>query len=208
MTGSVAATDGGAASVTVTGLNVDLTAPTVTVKGVTSGAKFAGPLTSAITCASTDALSGPAAPCTVAVTKLTGAKTPFWVTTWRYTARGADAAGNTRTVTGTYSTGSIFVAGAAPGLFGSSRVKPGSLVTLKVAIPATKAPRLYVPVKAGATRTAVPTTPSVLLTRAKDGTWVTTIRITKAQAQLSRYWVVGVKLVGETKVRTLLLDTR
>ena len=116
-------------------------------------------------------------------------------------------AGNTTTVTGTYATGSIYLVGAPPGAAGS-RVKPGKVVTLKVAIPVAKAPRLYLPVPAGARRAAVPTKAGALLVRARDRSWVTTVRLTAAQAKASRYWVVGVKLPGERKVRTLLIDTR
>jgi hypothetical protein len=141
------------------------------------------------------------------VSKVAAAKAPAWVTTWRFTATGHDVAGNTTTVTGTYTTGSIYLVGAPPGAAGS-RVKPGKVVTLKVAIPVAKAPRLFLPVPAGARRTAVPTTPGALLVRARDGSWVATVRLTATQAKSSRYWVVGVKLPGERKVRTLLIDTR
>ena len=85
---TINATDGGAATATVSGINIDLVAPTVAISGPTNGGVYRGfaPTTK---CVATDALSGVAS-CTLA-SSTSGQK----VTT---TATATDKAGNVRRV--------------------------------------------------------------------------------------------------------------
>jgi Bacterial Ig-like domain (group 3)/Right handed beta helix region len=95
VTATVTAADGGAASVTVSPINIDRDKPTVTVKGVISGHTY----TKAphLTCSGHDTLSGIGS-CTLAqhVVKIAHLK----VVT--YTATATDRAGNTATSSGKY----------------------------------------------------------------------------------------------------------
>ncbi len=87
VTRTVTATDGGMATVAVGGLNIDRTAPTVKVAGVTSGARYFAASPSA-RCAGTDRLSGLAS-CTIRKQRSGQVET--------ITATAVDRAGNTAT---------------------------------------------------------------------------------------------------------------
>ncbi len=101
VTRTISAVNGGAATVTVR-INIDLTPPTVSVTGVRNGeVRYGWP--PVVRCAGADKLSGIAS-CTL-TRKTSGTRT-----TYRATA--ADRAGNTRTITGSYTTLPIFVYGA------------------------------------------------------------------------------------------------
>ncbi len=84
---SIAASDGGRAAITVSGLNIDTTAPTITITGVRPGATYSGTLPR-VNCVARDALSKVAS-CRIA--------TRTKRTTVRYTATAIDRAGNVRT---------------------------------------------------------------------------------------------------------------
>lgn len=98
-TGTVTAVDGGAASVTVTGIDIDTAGPVVKVTGVKNGKKYAGKRKPQPRCAASDALSGLAGACRVhqKVAKLTRAGIVM-----RYSVVARDVAGNVTTVVGRY----------------------------------------------------------------------------------------------------------
>ena len=120
VTRTISAVDGGAATVTVR-VNIDLTVPTVGVTGVRNGEVHYGwPPT--VRCAGVDTLSGIAA-CTL-TQQTSGTRT-----TYRATA--ADRAGNTRTITGSYTTLPTFVYGATYSN-GAFNVRAGAVYVLVV----------------------------------------------------------------------------
>jgi hypothetical protein len=92
---TVSATDGGAATAVVKGINIDLSKPTVKLTGVKSGHTYSTAPTIKVT--AKDALSGVASKHT-AKTK----STKHGVTTVHYTVTVKDKAGNIKTVKGTY----------------------------------------------------------------------------------------------------------
>jgi hypothetical protein len=99
---TIAAADGGVATVTISGINVDRTAPSVAVSGVKSKAAYGGKAPAA-RCVARDSLSGVAL-CTLS--KHThGAVTS-------YTATATDKAGNSTTIRGSYRTLSTYLLGA------------------------------------------------------------------------------------------------
>jgi hypothetical protein len=95
---TVSATDGGAATAVVKGINIDLSKPTVKLTGVKSGHTYSTAPTIKVT--AKDALSGVAS-------KHTAKKksTKHGVTTVHYTVTVKDKAGNVKTVKGTYKIG-------------------------------------------------------------------------------------------------------
>jgi hypothetical protein len=94
VTRSIAATDGGAATVTVSGINIDTVPPTVSISGPKSGAVYVGTAPAA-KCVASDALSGVAS-CTV-VTSAPSKQNKVTVT-----ATATDKAGNVRHTSLTY----------------------------------------------------------------------------------------------------------
>ena len=121
VTRTITATDGGADTVAVRGINIDKTSPRVHVKGVRDGAVYFGPAPKA-TCVATDALSGVAS-CTLRL------HTHGTRTTYRATA--TDRAGNTATVKGSYRTKGSTLQGV-PYRKGSFVIKTGHTYTLVV----------------------------------------------------------------------------
>jgi hypothetical protein len=93
---TIKATNGGTASVTVHGISIDHTAPTVKVSGVTNGGKYGRPGPS-VGCRASDALSG-VATCTLTQHSTTSGNK----TTVHATATAADQAGNVSTAHVTY----------------------------------------------------------------------------------------------------------
>jgi hypothetical protein len=88
---------GNTASATVSGIKIDVTKPTVTLKGIADGAIYTLGDVPTPSCAAEDTDSG-AAGCEVTAT----GGLPNGVGTFAYTAKARDAAGNTATVTGSY----------------------------------------------------------------------------------------------------------
>jgi hypothetical protein len=88
---TINADDGGTATVTVSGLDIDLDGPVVTIKGVKAGKTY--PKKQKPTCQGADALSG-LATCTITQAKF-GKK-------YVVTATATDQAGNVTTATLTY----------------------------------------------------------------------------------------------------------
>jgi hypothetical protein len=114
VTRTITATDGGAATVAVRGINIDETPPTVRVTGVRNGATYFGVVPVAH-CVARDGLSGVAS-CTIT------RHTHGTLTTYTATAR--DKAGNVATVSGSYRTLGITLTGA-PFRDGSFVVRTG-----------------------------------------------------------------------------------
>ncbi|MCG2802471.1 MAG: hypothetical protein L6311_10290, partial [Cellulomonas sp.] len=119
VTATVTATDGGTATASLTGLDVDGTAPTVTLDGVADGSVYFGRAPAA-TCTGTDALSG-IATCALSTATVSGRTT--------VTATATDTAGNTATATATYQVLTTYVRGATyrNGVF---EVKAGQRYTI------------------------------------------------------------------------------
>jgi hypothetical protein len=102
-TRTIMATDGGVATVTVGGINLDLAVPSVTVSGIKNNAQYGGKAPAAH-CVAHDSLSGVAS-CTI--TRHTrGSLTS-------YTATATDKAGNTAMARGSYRVLSIYVQGTS-----------------------------------------------------------------------------------------------
>jgi predicted secreted protein len=130
VTRTIMATDGGGATTSVSPINIDKTAPKVRVTGIKNGATYDGAVPTAH-CVAKDALSGVAA-CTLK-RHTSGTKT-----TYRATA--TDKAGNTTSITGSYTTLAISVEGATF-TKGAFNVKANHTYILFVT--ATKRPTYY-----------------------------------------------------------------
>ncbi|SHG49550.1 Putative Ig domain-containing protein [Jatrophihabitans endophyticus] len=179
VTRTIAAADGGMATVTVRGIDIDRSAPAVRVSGVRNGATYYGAAPTA-RCVGKDGLSG------VASCRLT--KRTSGVTT-RYRATVTDKAGNTRTVTGSYRTSGIVLAGTRF-TKGAWDVKPGKTYTIVVY--ANSRPRYY----DAAVYPKKPFKRDSAFHKAGKGRWtlgVTMDRIMRTHT----YWNLGVK-VGAT----------
>jgi len=103
---TITAQDGGMDTVTVNDIDIDQSAPIVTVGGVTNGGHYPSPGPKP-TCVGKDALSGIAS-CAVHTKKSGGAVT----TTVRYTVRAVDKAGNLTIKRGSYTVSGIGFKGA------------------------------------------------------------------------------------------------
>jgi hypothetical protein len=123
VTRTIAATDGGMATVTVQGINIDRILPRLKITGVRNGARYAASAPT-VRCASSDALSG------IASCRLTSrTRTNHGAERITWTATATDKAGNTRTATLT-----VTVAGFgfvnAPFSGGAYTVRRGHTYTL------------------------------------------------------------------------------
>lgn len=103
VTRTIAATDGGTATVATTGINIDKVAPSVRVTGVRNGATYTSSVPTA-RCAATDSISGVAS---CRLTRHTTGNRTVW------TATATDRAGNTRTTRSAYRTLPVYLDGAA-----------------------------------------------------------------------------------------------
>ncbi|MEV5001413.1 Ig-like domain-containing protein [Nocardioides sp. LML1-1-1.1] len=121
VTRTIMASDGGMATVVVSGLNLDQRAPSVRVTGIRSGATYAGRAPAA-RCVASDGLSG------VASCRITRRTVGERVT---YTATATDRAGNRASVRGTYRLPRIYLVGA-PFRNGAWQVRAGEAYTLVV----------------------------------------------------------------------------
>ncbi|MBI1378965.1 MAG: hypothetical protein GC157_16020 [Frankiales bacterium] len=101
VTRTIAATDGGMATVVVSPVNIDLRRPSVRVAGVRDGGVYRGQAP-AVRCVATDSLSG-VARCTI-TRRTSGDRTT-------YKATAVDRAGNVATVTGSYTVLKFYVQG-------------------------------------------------------------------------------------------------
>ena len=184
VTRDITAENGGTDSVTVSGIDIDQTAPDVTIAGIQDGARYLASLPQG-TCVSTDSGSGPG---TCTVTGMPQETDRVW--TYAYTAAALDLAGNATEATGVVT---VLKAGVAK----STSVKGVWAVTTKRAydlvVAAPSRVRL-VGVAPGHARHAGPHRPftrsgSVLGSKR----WVTSVRITAAMAE-HRVWTYTVKV--------------
>ncbi len=205
---TILAADGGHAAVHLTGLNIDLTRPSVAVHGVRAGHAFAGSPLGRFSCVASDRLAGPAS-CSVSVRRIIAPSAPRYVASWRFTAIGRDRAGHSTAVTGTYTTGSFGLSGLAAGRDGTIRVTPGSRYPLQARIGGRTAPRLYYARPAGHDRAAMPYQRGPLLRGDTTGVWSQTVTIPALGSITSRYWNIGIRTPdGRLHVLTLDLGPR
>jgi hypothetical protein len=102
---------GNSATVAMTGINIDRTAPAVSVTGVTDGAVYDLGAVPAAGCSTSDALSGVATPAVVAV----AGGTSHGVGLFTVTCAGAsDVAGNTGSATASYAVHYVFTGFMSP----------------------------------------------------------------------------------------------
>ncbi|HEY2272823.1 MAG TPA: hypothetical protein VGH30_08610, partial [Jatrophihabitantaceae bacterium] len=91
---TILAQDGGAASASLTGINIDQTKPKITIAGVIDGNTYVGTAPK-VRCLAQDQLSGINGPCKVKLKTDTAGMT-------HYTATATDKAGNVQTSAGSY----------------------------------------------------------------------------------------------------------
>jgi hypothetical protein len=179
VTRTVTATDGGAATVVVSPINIDKTPPKVRVSGVRNGATYNGVVPVAH-CVAKDPLSG------VASCHLT--QHTHGVTT-TFTATAKDRAGNKATVTGHYRILGISIEGASF-TGGAFNVKAGAAYTLVVH--GSTRPTYY-------DAAPFPTKPfrrdPHVFSAAGHDRW--TIGVTMVVLDSHKYWNIGVK-IGHT----------
>jgi alpha-tubulin suppressor-like RCC1 family protein len=182
---TIMATDGGAKTVTVSGINIDAIKPTVRVGGVIDGNSYLGNAPSA-RCLATDTLSG------LASCKLTKSPRANGVTGFKATA--TDKAGNMSTTSGTYRVFRNYVLeaiyDASSGAYLVHTATPYTLVAL-----ATHQPRYYKPVVFGHR----PKTAGGNLTRSGSQAhlkrWTRTVAFRKT-LKTHRYWTIGLRING------------
>ncbi len=97
-TGTATDNAGNSATATVADVNIDMTAPDITLGGITDGGTYTLGAVPTATCNATDALSGLDGECSVSVT----GGNANGVGTFSFTATATDKADNTATVTGSY----------------------------------------------------------------------------------------------------------
>lgn len=122
LTRIITTTDGGAAAATVTGLNIDLTRPSVRIRGVRNGAAYRGTAPRPI-CAAADSLSG-VGRCVVRVKTRRDGRT-------HYTATATNGAGLSATTRGSYRVLRMWLKGV-PWRHGQFDVRAGRTVTVVV----------------------------------------------------------------------------
>jgi Bacterial Ig-like domain (group 3)/Putative Ig domain len=129
---TVTAVDGGAATATIRGINIDMALPAVRITGVRSGASYPGGAPAAH-CVGSDSLSGIAS-CTVAKSTRGNSVT--------VTARAIDRAGNIRSATVTYNLLRFYLLGASY-QNGAFVVHEGHRYTLVALTTSRSRPRYY-----------------------------------------------------------------
>jgi hypothetical protein len=189
VTRTITATDGGAATVTVSGLNLDSRKPHVAVRGIADGALYAGRVPQA-RCVAGDALSGIAS-CHIRRHTL-GNRTTF-------TATATDRAGNTATVRGSYRVPAIYLDGVRY-THHAWQVRLGHSYRLVVTDSAVR-PR-YID---AAPYPRLPAGPDHLFSPIGHHGWAITVTITRNLGH-DRAWNLGVR-IGRT-VHVLRVHTR
>jgi hypothetical protein len=180
ITRTIAATNGGMATVAVRGINIDRVAPSVAVSGVTNGSTYGGAAPTA-KCVGRDSLAGIAS-CTL-TRRTSGTKTS-------YTALAVDKAGNTRSTSGSYTVLPIYIQGAVY-KSGAFTVKVGHTYTMVVTGTGTR-PVYY-------NAAVYPRTPSSrghVFYSAGSRRWTLGVTITRS-LRSHKYWTLGVK-IGKT----------
>jgi Bacterial Ig-like domain (group 3) len=182
VTRTISAGNGGAATIAVSGIDIDQTPPAVKIAGARDGGIYEKAPTAA--CASTDQLSGVAS-CTIHTRRSTS-RSGLAVTTVRYTLKATDKAGNTSTTHGAYKILGIYLQGV-PYRHGLFDVRANHAYTLVVAhspgrpryIDAAPAPN-------------VPSGEDNFLHKIGPGRWAIVVLIPQTPA--GRRWDLGVKL--------------
>jgi hypothetical protein len=181
VTRTVMATDGGAASATVSGINIDMAAPRASISGVRNGARYRGSAPTAH-CVGADDLSGVIG-CRL-TRRTSGALT-------RYTATVTDRAGNVSRSSVSYRVLNTYVAGA-PYRRGAFDVRAGRSYRLVATTVGKRAPRYY----SAATIGRRPSPAGPLFHRAGTShgrhVWTIVVRLPSGMAAHSN-WVLGVK---------------
>jgi hypothetical protein len=175
---TITATDGGTRTVVVR-VNIDLVAPSVRVTGVKNGATYDGKAPAA-QCVGKDTLSG------LASCKITKSVSG---TTTRYKATATDRAGNTRSVSGSYRTLGMSLAGATL-VKGAFNVKLGHSYTLIVY--SNSRPTYY----DAAPAPRIPFKKDQVFHAAGNHRWALGVTITRSMHHY-KYWNLGVK-IGHT----------
>ena len=175
VTRSIVATNGGVATVTMGGINLDRSAPSVRVTGVRNGAVYGGKAPTA-RCVARDALSG------LASCRLTRHTSGTRTT---YSAQATDQAGNTTTVRGSYRVLSTYVQGATYSN-GAFTVHTGHRYI--VVVTSATRPTYY----DAALYPHQPTRRGATFHSAGHHRWVLGVTITRSMAG-HRYWNLGVK---------------
>jgi hypothetical protein len=129
---TIMATDGGAATATVAGINIDEIRPIVGINGITNGALYPGAAPAAH-CVAKDTLSGVAS-CALATANHSGLIT--------VTATATDKAGNVATRAVSYRITDFYVLGQTM-TNGAYTLREGHSYTLVALIPGTSRPRYY-----------------------------------------------------------------
>jgi hypothetical protein len=182
LTRTITATDGGTATATVRGIDIDTTPPTVTVTGISDGHTYLGVAPPA-RCIARDALSGVAS---CRITRHTGPRRgPWQAATVYYTATATDRAGNQASVSGSYQILGIYLRGAHYH-HGAFTVRLGHAYTLVVTT--SDRPRYYDPAPyparpAGKDRKFYP---------AQHSQWILGIAFTRSMRH-HRTWNLGIK---------------
>ena len=191
--GTVTAVDGGAATATVDGIDIDAAAPVVRITGVRANGTYAADEPPA-RCVATDALSG------VASCRLTSRTVGPKVT---LTATATDEAGNVRTATTSYRVDQLFLEGARARGTGYV-VRSGRSYRLVVLV-AGGTPKVLGPVKAGRRPAGKATPLKASGTRHGLRRYVLTVKIMKDLEKGKKY-DLGV-VAGGTTTRVRLSVT-
>ena len=128
VTRTITATDGGAATFVVSGIDIDQTKPSVKLSGIRAGATYGGAVSS-VRCVAKDPVSGIAS-CKLHRRESTSGQ-GLDVTTVRETATATSRAGNTATATITYRTLGLYLEGATY-KDGTFLITPGHTYTIVV----------------------------------------------------------------------------
>lgn len=188
VTRTVTATDGGAATATVSGINIDKIKPRPSISGVRNGVTYRGTAPRA-RCVSRDSVSGTAS------CRLTRSRSGDLV---RYRVTATDRAGNTATARGSYRVLSAYVQGARLS-DGAFVVRAGNTYTLVVTTAGKVAPRYYYAAVAG--RRPGPSGPLMHAAGVSGGrhVWTLPVSINRAMARHPS-WVLGVKADGSFRL--------
>jgi MBG domain (YGX type)/Bacterial Ig-like domain (group 3)/Glycine rich protein len=185
VTRTISATNGGAATAVVSGIDIDQTKPTVKLTGIQRGAVYDG-TSPKVRCAARDSLSG------IASCKLRRHETisdqGLEITTVRYTGTATSRAGNTTTASATYRLLGLYLAGARY-QHGRFLVTPGRTYTIVVERSAVR-PR-YIDAAPS------PTSPAgndQWFVSVGPHRWAQGVTIAKALAQRFKEWVLGVQI--------------
>ena len=182
VTRTILSADGGVATVSVRGINIDRTAAKIAISGVHAGALYLGPEPHA-RCNAHDDLSGLQA-CTLSRTIVDSPSGPLT----RVTATATDRAGNRSTSTVSYRTMAVFITGAhyADGAFDATPGHAYTLVVLSADRPRYASPQVF------------PYSPGPVgdwLQRAGSGRWTLRLHI-DATMSLHQLWNLGVVIDG------------